>query len=70
MGADTAQRCVRTRSNRDKPTHILRGIRKSDLMDPYPRIKAYYARARARPAWQRTLALCSERVGVRVDDIR
>ena len=49
---------------------ILRGIRKSDLMDPYPRIKAYYARARARPAWQRTLALYAERVGVRVDDIR
>jgi glutathione S-transferase len=49
---------------------VLRGIRKTDLMEPYPRIKAYYARAFARPAWQRTLALYAERVGVSVDDIR
>jgi glutathione S-transferase len=49
---------------------VLRGIRKSDLMEPYPRIKAYYERAHARPAWQRTLALYAERLGVSVDDIR
>lgn len=49
---------------------VLRGIRKTDLMEPYPRIKAYYERAFARPAWQRTLALYAERVGVGVDDIR
>lgn len=49
---------------------VLRGIRKTDLMDPYPRLTAYYARAFARPAWQRTLALYAERVGVSVDDIR
>jgi glutathione S-transferase len=48
---------------------VLRTIRKTDLMDPFPRIKAYYARCTARPAWQRTLALYAERVGVNVDDI-
>ncbi|WAS90932.1 glutathione S-transferase family protein [Nannocystis punicea] len=49
---------------------VLRGIRKTDLMEPYPRIKAYYERSFARPAWQRTLGLYAERVGVSVDDIR
>ncbi|MCY1070484.1 glutathione S-transferase family protein [Nannocystis sp. RBIL2] len=49
---------------------VLRGIRKTDLMEPYPRIEAYYERAFARPAWQRTLALYAERVGVSVADIR
>lgn len=49
---------------------VLRSIRKTDLMEPYPRIKAYYERTLARPAWQRTLALYAERVGVSVDDIR
>lgn len=51
-------------------TCVLRGIRKTDLMEPYPRVKDYYARAQARPAWQRTLGLYAERVGVSVDDIR
>lgn len=49
---------------------VLRTIRKTDLMDPFPRLKAYYQRCCARPAWQRTLALSAERLGVRVDDIR
>jgi glutathione S-transferase len=49
---------------------VLRGIRKTDLMEPFPRVKAYYGRCQARPAWQRTLALYAERIGVRVDDIR
>ncbi|MDC0676014.1 glutathione S-transferase family protein [Nannocystis radixulma] len=49
---------------------VLRSIRKTDLMEPYPRIKAYYERTFARPAWQRTLGLYAERVGVSVDDIR
>lgn len=49
---------------------VLRSIRKTDLMAPYPRVKAYYERCTARPAWQRTLGLYAERVGVRVDDIR
>ena len=49
---------------------VLRGIRKTDLMKPFPRVKAYYERCQARPAWQRTLALYAERIGVSVDDIR
>ena len=49
---------------------VLREIRHTDLIEPYPRLKAYYARALARPAWQRTLSLCAERQGVTVADIR
>jgi glutathione S-transferase len=49
---------------------VLRGIRKTDLMEPFPRLKAYYERCQARPAWQRTLDLYAERVGVSVDSIR
>jgi glutathione S-transferase len=49
---------------------VLRTIRKTDLMDPFPRIKDYYQRCVARPAWQRTLGLYADRVGVNVDDIR
>lgn len=49
---------------------VLRGIRKTDLMDPLPRTKAYYERCQARPAWQRTLGLYAERLGVSVDAIR
>ena len=49
---------------------VLRGIRKTDLMEPFPSIKAYYERCQARPAWQRTLDLYAERVGVSVNDIR
>ncbi len=48
----------------------LRTIRKTDLMEPFPRLKSYYERCTARPAWQRTLALSAERIGMRVDDIR
>src|SRR5689334_4600941 len=36
---------------------VLRTIRKTDLMAPFPKLTAYYARCHARPAWQRTLAL-------------
>ena len=49
---------------------VLRSIRKTDLMDPFPKLKAYYERCFARPAWQRTLGLYAERLGVSVDDIR
>jgi glutathione S-transferase len=49
---------------------VLRGIRKTDLMEPFPNVKAYCARCLARPAWQRTLALYAERLGVSVDAIR
>jgi glutathione S-transferase len=50
--------------------NVLRSIRKTDMMKPYPRIKAYFERCHARPAWQRTLELYAERLGVRVEDIR
>ncbi len=49
---------------------VLRTIRKTDLMDPFPKLKAYYERCFARPAWQRTLSLYGERLGVSVEDIR
>jgi glutathione S-transferase len=49
---------------------VLRGIRKTDLMEPFPRVQAFHERCQARPAWQRTLALYAERVGVNVDAIR
>lgn len=49
---------------------VLRTIRKTDLMDPHPRVKAYYERCIARPAWQRTLTLSAERLGMTVEDIR
>lgn len=49
---------------------VLRTIRKADLMEPFPRIKAYYERCFARPAWERTLALYAERMGVSAEDIR
>jgi glutathione S-transferase len=49
---------------------VLRGVRKTNLMDTFPRLKAYYERCQARPAWQRTLALYADRLGVSVDDIR
>jgi len=50
--------------------NVLRSIRKTDLMKPFPKMMAYYERCHARPAWQRTLALYAERLGVSVDDIR
>ena len=49
---------------------VLRNVRKTDLMEPFPRIKSYYERCFARPAWQRTLGLYAERLGVQVDAIR
>lgn len=49
---------------------VLRGIRKTDLMEPFPRLEAYYERCLARPAWQRTLSLYAKRLGVSVDNIR
>ena len=48
----------------------LRSIRKTDLMEPFSRLKDYYERCHARPAWQRTLDLCAELLGVKVEDIR
>jgi glutathione S-transferase len=45
---------------------VLRAIRHTELIEPYPRLQDYSARALARPAWQRTLSLCAERQGVPV----
>ena len=42
---------------------VLRQLRHTDLMDGYPNVKAFYARAMARPAWRRTLDLYAERLG-------
>jgi glutathione S-transferase len=50
--------------------NVLRSIRKTDLMEPFSRLKAYFERCHARPAWQRTLALYAERLDVSVDEIR
>jgi glutathione S-transferase len=49
---------------------VLRTIRKSALLEPFPKLKAYYSRCFARPAWQRTLALSAERLRVSVEQIR
>lgn len=49
---------------------VLRGVRKTDLLAPFPKTKAYYERCMARPAWQRTLTMYADRLGVKVDDIR
>ena len=45
-------------------------IRKTDLMEPFPRIRAYYQRCFARPAWERTLGLYAQRMGLSAEDIR
>jgi glutathione S-transferase len=47
----------------------LRRVGHTDLLNPYPRLSAYYARALARPAWQRTRSLCAARSGVPLADI-
>lgn len=49
---------------------VLRQLRGSDLLVGFPRVRAYYERAMARPAWQRALERHADRLGVRVDDIR
>lgn len=49
---------------------VLRTTRKTDLMEPFPHLKAYYERCFSRPAWQRTLSLSAERLGMKVEDIR
>ncbi|MBZ5709918.1 glutathione S-transferase family protein [Nannocystis pusilla] len=49
---------------------VLRQIRHTDLLTDYPRLQAYYDRALARPAWQRTLERYTERFGLTAADIR
>ena len=48
---------------------VLREIRETDLMDGYPNVKAFYARAFARPARRRARELTAERMGVPLDAI-
>ena len=48
---------------------VLREIRETDLMDGYPKVKAFYARAFARPARRRARELTAERMGVDVSRI-
>jgi glutathione S-transferase len=49
---------------------VLRTIRKTDLIEPLPRVKDYFERCFARPAWERTLRRYAERLGVSIDAIR
>ncbi len=49
---------------------VLRTIRKSQLMQPLPRVRAYYERCFSRPAWERTLAQYAQRFGVGIEQIR
>lgn len=49
---------------------VLRTVRKTNLLDPFPNTKAYRDRCFARPAWERTLKMYAERFGVTVDEIR
>ena len=49
---------------------VLRTARKTDLLDPHPRVKAYYERAFARASWNRTISAYAERLGANVSDIR
>ena len=51
-------------------TGVLRTIRKTDLMEPYPNIKSHYQRCTSREAWQRTLQLSAQRLGTSVEAIR
>jgi glutathione S-transferase len=49
---------------------VLRNVRKTDLLEPFPRIKAYRDRCFARPALGHTLEMYAARFGVSVDQIR
>jgi glutathione S-transferase len=42
---------------------VLREVRKTDLIEPFPAVKDYFARCQARPAWQRTLRAYEVRLG-------
>lgn len=49
---------------------VLRQIRRTDLLADFPRVRAYYDRALARPAWRRTLELHAARLDVPVAELR
>jgi glutathione S-transferase len=48
---------------------VLRQIRKTELMQPYPQVQAYLDRALARPAWARTLESYAQRFGKEVAEV-
>lgn len=48
---------------------VLREIRETDLMDGYPNVRAFYARAFARPARRKARELTAARMGVPLDAI-
>jgi glutathione S-transferase len=48
---------------------VLRQVRRTDLLADYPRLRAFYDRALARPAWQRTLERYAARFGMTVAEI-
>ena len=48
---------------------VLREIRETDLMDDYPKVRAFYARAFARQARRKARELTAERMGVPLDAI-
>lgn len=49
---------------------VLRTIRQTDLMTPFPHLTSYFARCHARPAWQRVLELAAKRLQMNVDQLR
>lgn len=51
-------------------TSVLREIRKTDLMKPFPRVLAYYDRTQSRPAWNRALTTYAESFRKNVADLR
>ena len=52
--------------NKHALASVPRDVRETDL--PYQRLKAYFTRAMARPAWQRTLSSYANQLGVTVAD--
>ena len=48
---------------------VLREIRETDLIDGYPNVRAFYARAFARPARRKARELTAARMGVPLDAI-
>jgi glutathione S-transferase len=49
---------------------VLRLVRKTDMLAPYPAVSAFYERCMARPAWQRTLQMYAQRLGTSVEKVR
>jgi glutathione S-transferase len=45
-------------------TMVLWEIRKTDLLDSFPNVKAYFNRCQERPAWERTRRAYEQRLRV------